>query len=405
MFFIGLGVMLVMSMIFLLPVFVELSTTIAASSSNGLHARRTFALESRSFRRQLKKQADEKTRQIDTGKEDKHNGPPSSFSGSVIEVAWDASGKRLATASDDGIARVFDVATGREIQKFQHGGTILSLAWDKEGTRLATGSSDGIARVFDVASGREIQKFNHSRPIQKKSRRRCRAGRNDCAFTTETGSAIDCKIEQSSRRMYAKWIPPNASVLEIGARYGQTTCALADRLHEKGRLTSVEADPRVWEALEGNLARKKCIFQNFHLVKGVVGRQSMIVQGTRYGTHTLPLSWQPSDNQSKHEQNLTRKKQNLTSPAHPLETLPDSFDTLAIDCEGCFATFLIENSELLRTLKMIIVESHTDQSDKEEKEVKKLVNSGKWKLADSKRRQRVLCSSSSPCSPEDATCG
>ena len=131
----------------------------------------------------------------------------------------------------------------------------------------------------------------------------------------------------------------------------------------------------------------------------------MIVQGTRYGTHTLPLSWQPSDNQSKKEQNLTRKKQNLTSPAHPLETLPNSFDTLAIDCEGCFATFLIENSELLRTLKMIIVESHTDQSDKEEKEVKKLVNSGKWKLADSKRRQRVLCSSSSPCSPEDATCG
>ena len=43
-----------------------------------------------------------------------------------------------------------------KVQKFQHAGAVSSVAWHPAGTHVATGSRDHCARVFDVASGREI---------------------------------------------------------------------------------------------------------------------------------------------------------------------------------------------------------------------------------------------------------
>jgi len=197
--------------------------------------------------------------------------------------------------------------------------------------------------------------------------------------------------------MYGKWIPMNASVLEIGARFGQTTCALSGLLREKGKLTSVEADPGVWNALQGNLERKNCSFERFHLVKGVVGREAKSIEYVPflkqgYGTRTGKLG------------NLSQSK-NITTPPHPLETLDGPFDTLCIDCEGCFKSFLRENPELLRTVKLIIVEIHNRA---EEQQMVSLLSSGHWKKVDVRRKHKpqefVLCASSSLCPMQDSDC-
>ena len=185
----------------------------------------------------------------------------------------------------------------------------------------------------------------------------------------------------------------NASVLEIGARFGQTTCALSGLLREKGKLTSVEADPGVWNALQGNLERKNCSFERFHLVKGVVGREAKSIEcrgcHRGYGTSTGNLS------QSK----------NITKPPHPLETFDGPFDTLCIDCEGCFKSFLRENPELLRTVKLIIVEIHNRA---EEQQMESLLSSGHWKKVDVRRKHKprefVLCASSSLCPMQNSDC-
>jgi WD40 repeat protein len=76
----------------------------------------------------------------------------------VASVAFSPDGKRLATASDDGMAKVWDAATGRELLTIStnairghHG-----MAFSPDGTRLATAGEKGVAKVWEAATGREL---------------------------------------------------------------------------------------------------------------------------------------------------------------------------------------------------------------------------------------------------------
>ena len=74
----------------------------------------------------------------------------------VYSVSWSPDGTRLATGSEDGTAKVWDAADGRERLTLRgHVGRVYSVSWSPDGTRLATGSEDGTAKVWDAAGGRE----------------------------------------------------------------------------------------------------------------------------------------------------------------------------------------------------------------------------------------------------------
>ncbi len=78
----------------------------------------------------------------------------------VRSVAWSPDGTRLATASWDGTARVWD-ATGREILALEgHRSQVNSVAWSPDGTRLATGGWDGTARIWDPVLGHELHRLD-----------------------------------------------------------------------------------------------------------------------------------------------------------------------------------------------------------------------------------------------------
>ena len=87
------------------------------------------------------------------------------------ERVWFASfspdSRRIATASLDGTARIWDASTGTEIARFSgHTGRVFSASFSPDGQRVLTSSSDNTARIWDAETGRELTIFSgHSRQV------------------------------------------------------------------------------------------------------------------------------------------------------------------------------------------------------------------------------------------------
>src|SRR6202008_1650249 len=87
-------------------------------------------------------------------------------SGPVYSVAFSSDGKRLATASNDQTAKVWDTESGKELLSLRgHSGPVYSVAFSPDGKRLATGTREGHTEVWDAESGKELLTLRHSNSV------------------------------------------------------------------------------------------------------------------------------------------------------------------------------------------------------------------------------------------------
>jgi WD40 repeat protein len=88
--------------------------------------------------------------------------------GLVNSVAVTADGSRAVSGGDDGTVRVWDLPARRELAKLSgHTGPVRGVAIIADGSRAVSGGDDGTVRVWDLAAGRELAKFaGHAGPVR-----------------------------------------------------------------------------------------------------------------------------------------------------------------------------------------------------------------------------------------------
>jgi hypothetical protein len=160
-------------------------------------------------------------------------------------------------------------------------------------------------------------------------------------------STAQCSIELIEHKLVQKYINSSSIVLEIGGRYGTTSCTIASQLNNNGQLVVVEPDPRVWKSLDLN---RQSHFCNFYFVKKPIGNSSVQIVGKNYDSISLPISG--------HHQNLPfdlSHRPNYYNYLDLEKVVKLTFNTLLIDCEGCLQTlFLSKYSPEIFPLKKIL---------------------------------------------------
>jgi serine/threonine protein kinase/WD40 repeat protein len=83
----------------------------------------------------------------------------SEHTAAIWSAAWSPNGRDLASVSEDGTCRLWDVKTGRSIHTLKHGGPVWWVAWSPDGTHLATGTADNQIAVWDAKRAIQLRLF------------------------------------------------------------------------------------------------------------------------------------------------------------------------------------------------------------------------------------------------------
>jgi len=162
-------------------------------------------------------------------------------------------------------------------------------------------------------------------------------------YKDENGKTIDnSSVEKPEQYLADIYIPRDATVLEMGARYGTVSCVINKRLKDPTRQVSVEPDERVLKALEKNKKRNKC---EFNILYGTVSNTPVKL--------TKLDSWDGYGTTGE-------KDETSSIPHYSISELEEKynlkFDTLVADCEGCLEVFFDENTEFIKKLKIVFIE-------------------------------------------------
>ena len=156
----------------------------------------------------------------------------------LASAAFSRDGRRVVTASADKTARIWDAQTGKEIAVLRgHQGAVVGAAFDPDGRRVLTVSDDGTARIWDAEAGKAIAVLEGHQDKVFSARfspdgRRVLTVSDDgtvCIWNAETGEAI-LVLQRHEGKVYGVAFSPD----------GQRVAT-----------TSADKTARIWNAQTG----------------------------------------------------------------------------------------------------------------------------------------------------------
>lgn len=171
---------------------------------------------------------------------------------------------------------------------------------------------------------------------------------DDFIFVDENNDLIDLTTYETTEQWIAEtYIPSDATVLELGGRYGVVSVKINKKLNNTRRHFIVEPGINILPSLYSNLYRNNCLPEVFN---GVISKTPLFFQedGLSSRTRCEPCS-----------------SESIIVPNKTLSQIMDEtglkFDTLIADCEGCFEKFIDENIDYLDKFKLISFEEDFHQ--------------------------------------------
>jgi len=163
-------------------------------------------------------------------------------------------------------------------------------------------------------------------------------------------------MERIEHLLVKQYITHTSRVLELGARFGTTSCALAAATRNTGRVVSVEPDHRVWSYLRSNRQSHRC---SIHIVREPVGNTNVVFRGGNYDSTGVAAP----------------RKVKRDASGRPLyytytelqEAVGFTFTALLIDCEGCIDRLFegtgLPLQTLLKDVRVILLEADNPKAD------------------------------------------
>ena len=146
--------------------------------------------------------------------------------------------------------------------------------------------------------------------------------------------------EYPEQLMAALFIPPEAQVLELGGNIGRNSCVIASLLKNSKNLVTMECSKESAKLLRKNRDRNKL---QFRIEEAAISKVPLIQSGWM----TIPSE----------EEKPGFVRVNTLSFEEVQKKYRMTFDTLVIDCEGAFYYILKDDPELLKNIRLILMEN------------------------------------------------
>jgi hypothetical protein len=205
----------------------------------------------------------------------------------VVSAAISADGQYVATASADNLARIWEVATRRELACLEHRDRVSAVTFSADSQLVATASSDGSARIWLIRSGKLLGELAHEDRVtaalfSRDSRRLATAGQDnvarvwDISRIREMQVRGECVLEHDDHVVALAFSPDGE---RIGTASWDNSVKLWDtrsgrqlsKVMHTGRLTSVAFDPSASTFATASEDRTACVWE------ASTGRRVMIL--------------------------------------------------------------------------------------------------------------------------------
>jgi WD40 repeat protein len=163
--------------------------------------------------------------------------------GPVRSVAISAQGTRVATASDDGVARIWEESAGewRSVRELRdHRAGLNDVAFSADGRQVVTASDDGTARVWNAANGRPLAVLQVNNEVRSVTF--APDGRRIVLTTVGDGAQV-WRLAEENPSQWRRTLAPDGFAIDAAFN------AAGDRV----ATASTDDVVRVWNAETGDL--------------------------------------------------------------------------------------------------------------------------------------------------------